>query len=137
VAGSRAILWIMAFGFVGFGAAFTLWPQAMARLVEVPLPTPTARIDFAATYGGFQMGFGAFLLACVRRREWLAAGLWAGALALAGFGVVRLLSLIVSGGPVSSPIFVGLALEISGVVLNLLALWLLRRSRESAFPRRR
>jgi hypothetical protein len=67
-----------------------------------------------------------------RAPQRLAAGLWAGALALGGFGVVRLLSLIVSGGSMSSPIFVGLALEISGVVLNLLGLWLLRRSRQSA-----
>ena len=35
--------------FTGFGVAFTLWPLPMGRVVEIPLPTPTARIDFAGT----------------------------------------------------------------------------------------
>ena len=65
------VLWLMALGFLGFGLAFTLWPLPMAGVIEIPLPTPTARIDFAATYGGFEIGVAAFLIACARRADWL------------------------------------------------------------------
>jgi Domain of unknown function (DUF4345) len=114
----RTILWLTALGFVGFGAAFTFWPEPMARLVDISLPTSTARIDFAATYGGFELGFGAFLVACARRRDWVEVGLWAGAAALGGFAVVRLVTLLASG-PAGTPIYVALALEVTGVALNL------------------
>ena len=102
---ARMVLWFAAIGFLGFGIAFTLWPLPMARLIEIPLPTSTARIDFAATYGGFEIGFGVFLAACARRTEWLAPGLWATASALAGFAAIRLYGLIAVIGPISGPIF--------------------------------
>ncbi len=70
----RVILWLTALGFVGFGAAFTFWTTPMAALVDISLPTPTARIDFAATYGGFELGVGAFLIACARRHDWVEVG---------------------------------------------------------------
>lgn len=130
MAASRIILSLTAIGFMSFGVAFSLWPEPMARLVQISLPTPTARIDFAATYGGFELGFGAFLLACLRRPAWMEAGLCAGVAALGGFAVVRLLGLFGGGGSVSSAIYVGLALEISGVALNLWGLRLWRRSQD-------
>lgn len=124
---SRAILWLNALGFLGFGAAFAFWPQAMAGLVDIMLPTPTARIDFSATYGGFELGVGAFLVACARRREWVEPGLWAGAAALGGFALIRLVTLLTAGGA-TTPIYLALALEITGLVLNLWALRVIRRS---------
>jgi len=138
----RVVLILSGLAFLGFGVAFTLWPLPMARLVEVPLPTPTARIDFAATYGGFEIGFAVFLLACARRAEWLAPGLWAAAAALAGFATVRALGLAVAAGPPAQVIYVALALEIGGVALNVFALRRLRRAaltapRASAAPPRR
>ena len=123
---ARAILWLNAIGFIGFGAAFALSPQAMAALVDIALPTPTARIDFSATYGGFELGVGGFLVACARRRDWVEPGLWAGAAALAGFAVIRLLTLFTAGGA-TTPIYVALALEISGLALNLWGLRIIRR----------
>jgi hypothetical protein len=128
----RIILGLTAIAFIGFGAAFTLWPEPMAGMTDLGLPSATARVDFAATYGGFELGFGAFLLLCLRRPTWIEAGLWAGLLALGGFAAVRLLSLLVSGSPVRAVIFVALALELSGVLLNIWALGRLRSSRGSA-----
>jgi hypothetical protein len=123
----RVILWLTAIGFVAFGVAFTFWPSSMAGLLDISLPTPTARIDFAATYGGFELGFGAFLVACARRRDWTEIGLLAGALALGGFAIVRLLTLVLAG-PAGTPIYVALALEVTGVALNLWGLSSWRRS---------
>jgi Domain of unknown function (DUF4345) len=122
---ARAILWFVALGFLGCGLAFTLWPLPMARLIEIPLPTPTARIDFAATYGGFELGFAAFLIVCARRDPWLAPGLWAMSAALAGFALVRIQSLLVAAGPATTPIYVALTLELTGTAAGI---WALRRS---------
>ncbi len=124
----RAILGLTAIAFIGFGVAFTLWPEPMAGITDLHLPSGTARVDFAATYGGFQLGFGAFLLLCLRRPPWNEPGLWAGLLALAGFAAVRTLTLLVNGGPVRASIFVALALELSGVLLTGWALGRLRGS---------
>ncbi len=125
----RLILWLTALGFVGFGAAFTFWTTPMAGIVEIALPTSTARVDFAATYGGFELGVGAFLIACARRRDWIEAGLWAGAATLAGFAVVRPITLLTVGGTVGVPIYLALALEVTGTALNVWALSSWRRSR--------
>jgi hypothetical protein len=127
------ILGLTAAAFSGFGVAFTFWPDAMGQLTDIQLPTATARIDFAATYGGFELGFGAFLLLCLRRSAWLEAGLWAGALSLGGFATVRLLSLAASNVPVRPAIYMALALEVAGVLLNL---WGLRTMRSALMPPR-
>ncbi|HJS48315.1 MAG TPA: DUF4345 domain-containing protein [Gemmatimonadales bacterium] len=129
---ARVVLWIAGLMFIGFGVAFTLWPLPAARVVEIPLPTPTARIDFAATYGGFSLGFGAFLIMCARRTAWLQPGLIAVATALAGLGLVRTLGILAAAGPPLPIIFIGLGVELTGVAVSLLAL---RHLRVGAHPR--
>jgi hypothetical protein len=101
----------------------------MATLIEIGLPSATARVDFAATYGGFELGFGAFLLLCARRPGWIEIGLCSAMLALAGFATVRVLSLAAGGEPVRRVIYFGLVLEVGGVLLNGWALRRVRRSR--------
>jgi hypothetical protein len=128
----RGILGLTALTFLGFGIASAFWPVPMASMVEIGLSSSTARVDFAATYGGFELGFGAFLLLCLRRRAWVETGLWAGALALGGFATVRLLTLLASEGPVRPVIHLALALEVAGVVLNAWALREFRRLPGSA-----
>ena len=116
------VLLLAALGFVGFGAAYALWPVRMAGLTDLAIPTPTARADFIATYGGFQIGFGVFLLACSRDAGWLEPGLWAATAALVGFASLRGLAILMSGGRVRRSIWFGLALELVGVALNVWAL---------------
>lgn len=128
---ARLVLWLATIGFIGFGIAFTFWPLPMASLIEIPLPTPTARIDFGATYGGFEIGFGIFLAACARRAEWIEPGLWATAAALAGFAAIRLYGLVAVTGPATGPIFIGLALELTGLGAALFALLQHRRAEAS------
>jgi hypothetical protein len=125
----RTMLALTAVGFLGFGLAFTFRPDQMAALIEIALPSATARVDFAATYGGFELGVGAFLLYCARRPGWLEPGLLAATLALSGFAMIRLLGIAASGGQVRSAIYGALALETLGVLVNGWALLNRRKSR--------
>lgn len=108
--------------FVVIGAGFLLKPVAWARTVGIELPTPTARIDLMATYGGFDLAFGLFLLYCAWRPESVRIGLVACLFALVGFGATRALGLLAIRGPVQPILYWLLALEAVGVVLCWLAL---------------
>lgn len=92
----RTILVLAALTFAGFGAAFALFTSGMAALVDIDLRTDTARTDFAATYGGFELGFAAFLLLAARTDAWVRPGLVASGCALAGFAAVRLAGMLMS-----------------------------------------
>jgi hypothetical protein len=119
----RAILWLVAFGFAAFGAAYACWPAAMASLTDISLPSATARVDFMATYGGFQLGFAAFLIWCAARGL-ARVGLLAAGWALLGFASVRLIGILLNGGAVGLGLYAGLAMELVGTAL---ALWGARR----------
>jgi len=119
---STVILFLTGIGFLGFGAAAVIVPARLAALTGLVLPTPTARADFSATYGGFQIGFGVFLVACTQTEGWIEPGLWAAVAALAGFGLFRVLGILREGARVQSAIWIALALEVAGTALNLLAL---------------
>jgi hypothetical protein len=111
-------------GFLGFGLAYALLPGRMAALTDLTLTSPTARSDFVATYGGFQIGFGTFLLVCAGKASWVEPGLWAAVAALAGFASVRALAILLHRGQVRSSIWLGLGLELFGLGL---AAWGLSR----------
>lgn len=122
----RMVLWLSASVFALFGCLFTARPQAMARVVEIELPTATAMVDFAATYGGFELGFAVFLAICTREDEWVRPGLLASACALGGFAVVRAAGILAPGGAVNALMYPVLALEIGGAALSV---WAFRRAR--------
>jgi hypothetical protein len=117
------VLLLAAAGFIGFGAAYALRPDRMAALTDLPLPSPTARADFVATYGGLQLGFGLFLLACTRQAEWTRPGLWALVAGLGGLASLRALTIVRHRGQVRSTILLGLGLELLGLALGLWALF--------------
>ena len=110
------ILALAGVGFIGFGLAASLRPTSMAALTDITLSSPTARVDFVATYGGFQIGFGIFLLVGAGR-GWLEPGLWAALAALAGFASLRLLAILLHPGRVWSSIWFALGLELVGAGL--------------------
>lgn len=118
-----AILLLTGLGFIGFGVACVLLPRRMARFTEVELPSASARTDFAATYGGFQLGFGCFLLTCTRSPGWIEPGLVAAAAALAGFAGIRALGIVATRMRVSNTIWLALGIELAGFALNV---WTLR-----------
>ena len=114
----RIVLGLVALAFAGLGVAFIASPIPMAALTDIVLPTATAQIDFVATYGGFSLGFAAFLALCQWRREWTRLGLLASGMALAGFGLTRAAGLALADGPVRAIMFPVLLLELVGTALS-------------------
>jgi hypothetical protein len=118
----RLILAVNALLFLALGVWFTLSPDGLTSVGLDPT-TADARAELRATYGGFELGVGAFLAWCTlgdARR--LSAGLLAAACAIGGFGVGRAVGIVVDGPEL--PIFWALlAVEAAGVTVSLLARW--------------
>jgi hypothetical protein len=117
---ARVVLIVCALLFAGFGAAFLLFPVRMAAAVDIALPTPTARIDFRATYGGFELGVAAFLLWCAARRERVRVGLLASGWCIVGFPAARVFGIVLDGRP--KPV---LLIALAGETIAALACFLL------------
>lgn len=123
---AKAELVIAAVVFLTFGFGFLIAPVQWASIVDIVIPTPTARTDFRATYGGFEIGMGLFLGACAFRPEWLRPGLVALALVAAGFGAGRLAGILVEGS--AGPLMLGFViLEWSIALVTLYVFWRLSR----------
>ena len=120
----RALLGLIALGFTGFGLAFILYPHQLAAPVGISLPSGTARADFMATYGGLELGVGAFLAYCAARPERVRLGLIAAGCTLSGFAVARVLGILIAAS-VAPLIHVYLAIEIAAAAL---AFWAARRA---------
>src|SRR5262249_3120591 len=93
----RGVLLFCASAFAFFGAWAFFDPVSQVSLVEVGVPTATARADTRAQYGGFTLGMGLFLFVCFARRDWTAAGLAGSAIALSCFVAARVLSVAIEG----------------------------------------
>jgi hypothetical protein len=91
---ARIVLLVAAAAFIGIGVGFLLLPRQWAAIVEIAVPTPTARTDLRATYGGFDLGIGVFLALAALDTDWTRSGLMALALASAGFAGGRLLGIL-------------------------------------------
>lgn len=116
----RLVLGAAAVLFAGLGILFAVAPHWTAATVDIALPTNTATIDFIATYGGFQIGFGIFLFMCLARPERVRLGLLASGCGVAGFGVTRAIGLLVLGD--AKPILYGaLAFEATCATLAFVA----------------
>jgi hypothetical protein len=116
----RFVLAAAAVLFAAFGMAFAVAPHRLAALVDIPLQTNTATIDFVATYGGFEIGFAIFLFTCLARPERVRLGLLASGWAVTGFAITRAIGLLVLGG--ARPVMYGaLAFEVVCATLAFLA----------------
>lgn len=112
----QGFLWLVAAAFAVIGVGFLWAPEAWARYIEIVVPTPTARTDLRATYGGFVLAFGVFLSVSALWPDWTRAGLAACGLALAGFAAGRLIGILIEG-VASRLMYVFLLVEISGAVV--------------------
>ena len=115
---ARIVLWLYAVLLVVFGLPAILAPTPLAATVDTLLPTATARIDFAATYGGSVFGMAAFLAFCAVHHERLRLGLLANAFFLAGYAITRGLGVILAQGDVRPVLYILLAIEASGAVIS-------------------
>ena len=93
----RLVLGTAAVLFAAFGIAFSVAPRRLAAMVDLQLASGTATADFVATYGGFELGFAAFLFICLLRPERVRLGLLASGCAVAGFAVARGAAILVVG----------------------------------------
>lgn len=117
----RGVLFVSACVFAFFGAWGLVAPEMLVALVDVGVPTPTAKADVRAQYGGFTLGMGAFLFACLGRPRWTVPGLAASTFTLSGFAFARAITAITSDptDPPAPVIFYLMAAEAAGAVLSL------------------
>jgi hypothetical protein len=113
----RGVLFFSACAFAFFGAWAFIDPVSQVTLVEVGVPTATARADTRAQYGGFTLGMGVFLFVCFTRKDWTAAGLAGSAITLTGFVAARVLSVAIEGS-VAPAIYKLMAFEGTGAILS-------------------
>jgi hypothetical protein len=105
---AKALLVLGALVLAVVGIGFLVVPVQWAAIVDIQLPTATARTDLRATYGGFDLAVGIYLWLCARRDDWVRPGLTALAIVAAGFGGGRVLGMLVEGA--AAPSMIGFAL---------------------------
>jgi hypothetical protein len=66
---ARLSLGLTAAAFGGFGAWLLVKPDALGK-VGVEVPTPAARAEIRAFYGGLELGMAAFFAAAAARPTW-------------------------------------------------------------------
>lgn len=128
---ARILLGANAAMFLALGAWVLAAPATVAGFVALDLSTPTARAEFLAFYGGFELGFGAFLAVCALRPAWIEPGLLALGLALLLTGAARAFG-IATGGPVQANLIQFTVFELACAPLCFIALRRLRAARRHA-----
>lgn len=113
---ARLVLVLNAITFAVLGAWSLLAPATVASHIDLGLTSPTARADFMAFYGGFELGLAAFLAWCALRPARVRPGLVALGLGLSGAGLGRLAG-ILSGGPVQPNMYAFLVFELGFAAL--------------------
>jgi hypothetical protein len=114
---SAFVLALGAATYVFLGLWSLVRPEQVAGMADLGLASATARTDFLAVYGGFELGFGLFLAWCLRRTDRRAVGLVALGMALLGMALGRLLGLVTADGPVHPLETAILVSELAGVLL--------------------
>ncbi|MCO5168882.1 MAG: DUF4345 domain-containing protein [Planctomycetes bacterium] len=123
---ARCSLALTAVAFAAFGLWLLVAPQALGQ-VGVELPTPAARAEIRAFYGGLELGLAAFFAVAAARPAWFAPGLLAQALGLGGVVLGRLTGVVVDGA--TDPLLLALmGAEAAGCALGVVALVRLRGS---------
>lgn len=117
---ARVLTFISALVFGGIGFVCLFFPVQVATGLDMSLTTPTAIIDFRATYGGFLLGLGLFFLYCLFNKIFLRVGLILQAISLGGFALGRIVGLTLDGMPKMILIYFLIA-EVIGSILAIYA----------------
>ena len=118
---TRLFLVIEGLVFAVIGGWTLLAPNAVAKVIEIMLPTPSATVDFMALYGGFELGYGAFLVWCAVRKAYLPAGLLSLVFGVGATAGARILGMATQG-QVQPVFYQFLAFGVGTVVLAVLFL---------------
>jgi uncharacterized membrane protein len=129
----RLILALAGLAFIGFGVAFLVSPEPMARFVDLELVTPTALTEVRAMYGGLEIGLGVFLLTALGRRDHVAMGLRVALFAFAGLALGRLVGLVVDS-PWQPVMWLLTAAEVTAAALAGWAMQTMRTSHHATEP---
>ncbi len=113
------VLRTLGFVFVIFGAGYLLSPEGLMEATGLT-GSPAGVTDVRATYGGFQIGFGIFMILAASRPAFVGIALFATAIVVGSVGVGRGVGLVLDGSP--SATNVGALLFEIGIAS--LALWL-------------
>lgn len=121
-----AKVYLLGFGLftLAFGFAYLLIPIAMTEPAGFGALSPAATTDVRATYGGFQIGIGVFLLWAAQAEDRFRGALLLTALSIGAVLMSRVLGLILDG-EVNEFHISGLAVE---SVLTASAVFVLRRT---------
>jgi hypothetical protein len=71
----RGFLVLLGLVFGWLGIWTLLDHNAVAAVFEIGLPTASAAVQFMVVFGGFELGFGTFLIWCALRKAYVPAGL--------------------------------------------------------------
>jgi hypothetical protein len=122
---ARLSLGLTAAAFGGFGAWLLVKPGALGK-VGVELPTPAARAEIRAFYGGLELGMAAFFAAAAARPAWFEPALILQSATLGGAALGRVFSL--RADPGDAPLIRALAaVEAVAALGGLVALAEVRR----------
>jgi hypothetical protein len=113
---TRLFLVIEGLFFAVIGGWTLLDPNAVARVVDIALPTPSATVDFMTMYGGSELGYGAFLVWCAVRKAYLPAGLLSLVFGVGAATGARILGMATQG-PVKPALMQALTFEVGTVLL--------------------
>jgi hypothetical protein len=118
----KAILWISAFVFIGYGLACLYSPNLPASYAGLTMATGDAYAEIGAMYGGLQTGFGIFCLLGALRTEFYRPALTSLLLLVGGLALARLYSTAMSSDPVASYTYGAIVFESVTAVLAGVAL---------------
>jgi hypothetical protein len=126
---TRLFLVVIGLLFTTMGAWALLAPAAAAGAVGLVMASPTGSVAFMALFGGFNLGYGAFLVWSAVRKAYLPAGLLSLVFGLGAAAGARALGMMTQGTvqPVAGQF---LAFEIGSAILAALFLrYVLRQVR--------
>ena len=118
---ARAFVWIVAAIFVVAGLSYVVSPAWLTQATGISAEA-SGLTDIRANYGGFQLGFGVFLVWCARSR--VSTGLLLTALVLGAVLLSRVAGLLTDGS-VTAFHLSALGVE---TTLTTVALWFYARS---------
>jgi hypothetical protein len=128
---ARGYLRVLGAMSIVFGLIYLLVPEWMTEPTGFPALPPNALTDVRATYGGFQLGAGAFVLWAAAEASRVRLALVLQVLTIGAIAVSRAIGISIDGSP-NAALGFALASEIALTAIGLYALRLVARPLSSS-----